>query len=648
MALNYEQTAKKLLELVGGASNVSSAGCCMTRLRLVLKDEGKADDDAVNAVKGVKSVIKQGGQYQIVIGNEVSNVYNEFKKLGNFDGSREPEKAEGNIIQRMFAFVAGCMTPLLPALLGTGMVKVILTLLTTFAGLDTTTSTYVILNAMGDCFLLFFPVFLAYSAAKKIGGSPVLFMIVGAALVYPNLVTLMAGGSIELGTFMGFPSTSFFGIPVICATYTSSVLPILLMAPIMKAVENFADKVSPNVLKSFLKPLLFTIICVPIALIIIGPIGNVLGNGLSFILDNLYGACGWLAVAILAALMPFVVMTGMHYALIPLMMNSLSGAGFDALVLISMFCSNLAQGGAAFGVAVKSKDTEVKSEAVASGISALVAGVTEPALYGTNMRFRTPMIGACIGAGVSGLFSGLVHLVAYVYGGSPSLLSLVTFIGGDTPMRGVFFGVIAAVITLALSFFITLFVFKEEGNAAQTGENDGADLMEETETQEEQEEKKVSTAKSLIKKMHVKAPMTGEVVALKDVPDAVFSSGMLGEGAAILPSEGKVVAPCDGVISATMDSGHAVGITSSDGMELLIHVGLNTVELGGKYFKYHISQGDQVKEGDLLMEFDLEAISAAGYQLHTPVIISNTDDYVSIKAAEPGAVRAGDDFMTVV
>lgn len=642
MALNYAETAKKIVELVGGESNISSATHCMTRLRLVLKKESKADDEAVEKIKGVKSVIKQGGQYQIVIGNEVSNVYQEMEKIVNLsDVSGGGEKIEGNVIQRLFGFVAGCMTPLLPAMLGTGMVKVILTLLTTFAGLSTETSTYVILNTMGDCFLLFFPIFLAYTAAKKIGGSPVLFMIVGAALVYPDMNTLLSGGSLELGSFMGFSSTSFFGIPVICATYTSSVLPILLMAPIMKAVENFADRVSPNVLKSFLKPMLFTIICVPIVFIIIGPIGSVAGNGLSYLLDALYGACGWLAVGIMAAAMPFIVMTGMHYALIPLMMNSLSTAGFDALVLISMYCSNLAQGGAAIGVAAKSKNMEIRSEGIASGISAIIAGVTEPALYGVNMRFRTPMIGACLAAGISGLFCGIVQLVAYVYGGSPSILSLVTFIGGNDPMRGVVFGVIAAVIVLVISFGVTVVLYKDE-NDEQTIES-----TEGKHTEEIQEEKKDTTA-SLIKKIHLASPMTGELLPLSEIPDPVFSSGMLGEGACIIPTEGKVAAPCDGTISATMDSKHAVAVTSEDGAEILIHVGLNTVELKGKYYEYKVKQGDQVKQGDILLEFDLEKIKEAGYQLHTPVLVSNTDNFVSIKPVDETSVHIGDDFMTIV
>lgn len=635
MALDYVETSKKLVEAVGGVPNIESATHCMTRLRLVLKDENKADDAAVNKIKGVKSVIKQGGQYQVVIGNEVANLFKEFNKLGNFDGSSSsPKKAEGPFIQRLFGFVAGCMTPMLPAMLGCGMLKVVLTLLTTFAGMDAAGSTYILIYSFADCFFNFLPIFMGYTIAKKMGGSPMLFMTVGAALCYPSLSSLLGGSTLELGTFLGMSCTYLFGIPVICATYTSSVLPMLLMAPVMKWAEDFADKVSPNVLKSFLKPLLFLIICIPCSLHVLGPIGNVLGNLLSNAFLAMYNAVPWLTVGVLSALMPFIVMTGMHYALVPLCMNNLATLGFDVIVLVTMFCSNLAQGGASFGVAMKTKNTETKSEGIACGISAVVAGVTEPAMYGINMRYMKPMIGAVIGAGVSGLFCGLTSVRGYTMGGSPSILSLITFIGGEgNPMHSVIFGAIGAVITLALSFGITFVLFKDDAEEEEAAAS---------------EEILSENTKPLINKIILSSPMTGEVVALSEVPDDVFASGALGEGAAVIPTEGKVTAPCDGIIYATMDTRHAVGITAADGMELLIHVGLNTVELGGKFYEYKVSEGDSVKKGDVLITFDIEGIKAAGYPLHTPVLVTNSDQYVSVKTVAGSSVKAGEDFLSVV
>lgn len=366
MAMNYAEVSKKIIEAVGGAGNISSATNCMTRLRLTLRDDKKANDAAVEAIKGVKGVMKQGGQYQIIIGNEVSNLFKEFQKLGSWseDGGA-PAQAEGNPVQRLFGFIAGCMTPMLPAMLGAGMLKVVLTLLTTFNLLSDQSSTYILIFAFADAFFTFLPIFMGVAIAKKMGGS------LG-----------------ELGTFLGMPCTYMFGIPVICATYTSSVLPMLLMAPVMKWAEDFADRVSPNVVKSFLKPLIFIIICIPCSLYVLGPIGNVLGNALAGVFVAMYNFAPWLTVGVLSALMPFIVMTGIHYALVPLMFNNLATIGYDVIVAVTMFCSNLAQGGAAFGVAFRSKDEDTRSEGIACGISACVAG------------------------------------------GSPSLFTLITFIGG--------------------------------------------------------------------------------------------------------------------------------------------------------------------------------------------------------------------------
>lgn len=635
MAMDYVSVSKQIIDGVGGASNISSATHCMTRLRLVLKDDKKADDKKVEQIKGVKTVIKQGGQYQIVIGNEVSNLFKEFNKMGKFTEDAAPKKEEGKAVQRLMGFVSGCMTPLLPAMLGTGMLKVILTIFTTFFGMSAESSTYILLYSFADCFYMFLPVFLGFTIAKKMNGSPILFMVVGAALCYPELVSLMGGSSLELGTFLGMPCTYLFGIPVICATYTSSVLPMLLMAPVMKWAEDFADRVSPNVLKAFMKPLIFTIICIPCSLYVLGPIGNVAGNLLASIFMAMYNAVPWLTIGVLSAAMPFIVMTGMHHALIPFCVNNLATLGFDVLVIVTMFCSNVAQGGASMGVALKTKDTETKSEGIACGISAIVAGVTEPAMYGINLRYGKPMIGVVVAAGVGGLFCGITGVKGYTMGGSPSILSIIQFIGGEDPMRGVIFGVIGAVIILALSFGISFVLFKDPQEEEKKEEAQDITVEE-------------SVPKSFVDKIVLSAPMTGEVVALKDVPDQVFASGALGEGVAIIPTVGKVVAPCDGVIAATMDSKHAVGITRPDGMILLIHVGLNTVELNGKFYEYHIKQGDTVKQGDTLITFDIDQIKAAGYQLHTPLLITNSDEYVSIKTVASGSVKMGEDILSIV
>jgi len=624
MAMDYVEVSKKIADGVGGAGNISSASHCMTRLRLVLKDESKADDKAVEGIKGVKSVIKQGGQYQVVIGNEVSNLFKEFKKLGNWgeDGGGAPVKAAGNPVQRLFGFVSGCMTPMLPAMLGCGMMKVVLTLLTTFAGMSDTSSTYILLYSFADCFFTFLPIFMGVTIAKKMGGSPMLFMVVGAALCYPSLISLMGGT--ELGEFLGMPCTYLFGIPVICATYTSSVLPMLLMAPVMKWAEDFADRVSPNVLKSFLKPLLFIIICIPCSLYVLGPIGNVAGNLLSSVFLKMYTAVPWLTVGVLSAIMPFIVMTGMHYALVPLCMNNLATVGYDVIVMVTMFCSNIAQGGATFGVALKTKDEETRSEGIACGISAITAGVTEPAMYGINLRYMKPMIGAVIAAGISGLFCGLTAVRGYTMGGSPSFLSLITFIGGESnPMHGVIFGAIGGVMSLVISAVISFLLYKDPVKETASASSDSASD---------------APAAPALTDDTITSPLTGEAVALTSIQDTVFSTETLGKGIAIEPSVGEVHAPCDGTISTFFDTGHAFGFVADSGVELLVHVGMDTIKLAGKGFTPMVKEGDRVKKGQLLLKFDIDYIKSQGLPVTTPVVVSNTDDLSDVTALVTGKV----------
>ena len=657
MALDYVATSKKILDAVGGAGNIVSATNCMTRMRLVLADESKANDDQVKAIKGVKSVIKQGGQYQVVIGNEVSNLMKEFNKLGNFSedgGGNAPAKAEGPIIQRLFGFVAGCLTPLLPAMLGTGMVKVLLVLLSTAGLLSTTSVTYKIFYDMADSFFNFLPIMLGWSIAKKTNHSIPMYMVIGAALVYPELITLLnpLGSGLEgvtYGRFLGQECAYIFGVvPVIKAAYASSVLPMLLMTPIMAWSEDFADRVSPNVLKAFLKPMIFFLICTPVVFIVIGPLGAVVGNVLAAAMSAMYNTVPWLTVGVLSAAMPFIVMTGMHYALVPLSTLNLTTLGYDVIVIVTMFCSNICQGGASFGVAAKTKDVDTKSEGIACGISACIAGVTEPAMYGINMRFGKPMIAAVCGAGISGLLAGLTSVKGFVMGGSPSLMSLITFVGVDSattitnPYHGVIWGAVCAVIGIGISFALSFILFNDK-DAGLAGEvnTDGIAAAHAALAGEEH----VKSASG--KPVEIDSPMTGELVALKDVPDEVFASGALGEGVAILPTDGKVVAPCDAAVTEMMDSRHAIGLVADNGVEILIHVGLDTVDMGGKPFTYHVKPDQEVKKGDLLITADLDAITKAGHKLYTPVIITNSDDYTEILPVSGKTIQTGEKLLTV-
>ncbi|WP_077613148.1 beta-glucoside-specific PTS transporter subunit IIABC [Clostridium sp. Marseille-P2415] len=623
MAFDYAKTAETLLDKVGGEKNVEGLTHCMTRLRFVLKDSSIPKDSEIEKIPGVIRVVRQGGQYQMVIGNEVGNVYKELLKLGSFEestGGRNDGPKE-NLFSRLCGFVAGCMTPLLPAMLGCGMIKVVLTLLTTFGLVDTAGSTYVILNAAGDAFFYFMPVLLAMTTAKRLGSNIYLAMVVAAFLIHPNITALLGEGN-----------TTYFGLPVTAAAYSSSVLPVLLMVPLMGYIERFADKICPNVVKVFLKPLIVIFISIPIALVVVGPIGSILGNYLADGVNFLYNKVGWLTIMLLSAAMPFIVMTGMHYALVPIATISLTSLGFDVILIITMFCSNLAQGGASLAVAVKSKDKDVKSTASAAGISAIVAGVTEPAMYGVTLKYKTPMIAAVCGAGISGFYAGITHLAAYSMGGSPSGLSLIQMIGGKG-FGNLINGVIALAITLAVSFILTLILYKPESKTEDPAAS--------ANTQAEEK-------KPLVETIELASPLAGTVIPLTEVEDAVFAGGVLGEGAAIIPAEGKVYAPADGTVSALTETKHAVGITTDSGAEVLIHIGLDTVQLGGEGFTLHCKAGDKVKKGNLLLEFDMEKIKAAGFSLTTPVVVSNMTNFVSLKASDKKQVKAGENLLTIV
>lgn len=623
MAFNYAKTAETILDKVGGEKNVAGLTHCMTRLRFVLKDGNIPKDAEIEKIPGVIRAVRQGGQYQVVIGNDVTNVYGELTKLGHFEETTgsDNDGPKENLFSRLSGFIAGCMTPLLPAMLGCGMIKVVLTLLTTFNLVDTTGSTYVILNAAGDAFFYFMPILLAMTTAKRLGSNIYLAMVVAAFLIHPNLNTLLAAGN-----------TTYFGLPVTSATYSSSVLPVLLMVPLMGYIEKFADKICPNLVKVFLKPLIVIFISIPIALIIVGPIGSILGNYLADGINLLYSKAGWLAIMVLSAAMPFIIMTGMHYALIPIATIGLASLGFDAVLIITMFCSNLAQGAASLAVAVKDKDKNVKSTASAAGISAIVAGVTEPAMYGVTLKYKTPMIASVIGAGVAGLFAGITHLVAYSMGGSPSGLSLIQMIGGNS-FGNMINGVITLVIALVVTFILTLILYKPE-----IKEEESAAVSDSA-----AEEKR-----PLVETIEISSPLTGRVIPLAEVEDAVFSGGILGEGVAIIPTEGKVYAPADGTISAVTDTKHAIGITTDQGVEMLIHVGLDTVQLGGEGFILHCNMGDKVKKGSLLLEFDMGKIKEAGFPVTTPVLVSNMMNFVSLKAGDKKEVKTGDTLFTIV
>ena len=628
--MDYAIVAKKILEKIGGESNVNSVQHCMTRLRFILKDESKADDDAIKKIKGVMGVTKQGGQYQVIIGNSVGTCYKELIKLGNFqEGSSNEVKEKKGVINSILDVVSGCMSATMPAIVGAGMIKVLLVILPMIGVLSNTSQTYTILNALGDATFYFLPLILCISASKKFNINAYTLAAVIGVMVYPDFIGLVDAGE----------KISLFGLPVASASYAYSVIPVIMMAWIMTYIEKFTDSITPAVTKNFLKPMLTLLIALPIALVVIGPIGFYAGEALSSAMVFIYDKAGWLAIMAMGALMPLLVMTGMHWAFVPLSIMNINNPnlGFDTLLLVGMLCSNLAQGASCLAVFLKSKNKDLKQLSGAAAVSAFLAGVTEPAMYGITLKYKKPLYASMIAGGISGLYAGFVGLKCYVFA-TPAMLSIVQFInpaGGSNFVNAL----IVAGITMAIAFILTWILgFEDPAN-----EEEDEDVINNEVKNDIIIEKNITEGEAL-----VLSPITGKAVSLKQVNDVTFSEEIMGKGAAIIPTEGRAVSPVDGVISAIFETKHAIGLTADNGTEILIHIGLDTVKLGGKHFTAHVKSGDRVKSGDLLVEFDIKAIQEEGYEIITPVLVTNVDRCNDVLALIDKDVNEKDELIKVI
>ena len=625
--MDYKLLGQKILERVGGKENVEGLVHCMTRLRFTLKDESIVDDELVKKTKGVMGIMKKGGQYQIIIGNEVAAVYKEICKLGNFQEASnnnvvKPKKKQ-NMFSEILDVISGIMSPVIPAIIGAAMIKVLLTVLPMIGILSDTSQTYQLLSVVGDGAFYFMPVLIAMSAAKKFGANPYYAVSIALILLHPNFSAMLEGIK-EGGETLKF----FNVIPVSYAFYAYSVIPIIMSVWILPHIEKFVDKITPTITKNFLKPMLVMLIIGPIVMVAIGPLGSILGNILSSAVYFIHDKLGFIAVGLVAAIFPFIVMTGMHHAFTPIKLGVLASTGFEGFICIAEFASNMAQGAAALAVSVKSKNKDVKQSAGSSAFSALVAGITEPALYGTTLRFKKPMMGACIGAGIGGLVGGFFQMKCYGVA-TPALVTIPQYIEQGNP-KSIIYVLITAAVTIVGSFVASYLIGFDDP----------------VEEDEENEEKLV--IKSLNTGVKVASPLSGEMVELSQVNDATFASGIIGKGTAIIPTKGQIIAPFDGVVDAFFDTGHAIGLKSNEGIEMLIHVGIDTVNLGGKYFNPKKSQGDKIKAGDIILEFDIQGIISEGYEGVTPVIITNSDSYMDIIVENKSIVNEKEYIMTVL
>ncbi|HEL0689738.1 TPA: PTS beta-glucoside transporter subunit IIBCA [Streptococcus equi subsp. zooepidemicus] len=601
--MTYQETAKAIFEAVGGEQNIQEVTHCITRLRLVLKDDKQVVDQKIKLIPNVIGVMRQNGQYQIILGNDVNNYYKVFMTLGQFHETDMSSSAgqKQSMIEGLIETIASVITPLIPALLGGGMLKVVGILVPMLGLAGTDSQTVAFINFFGDAAYYFMPIMIAYSAAARFKVTPVLAATVAGILLHPAFVTMVAAGK----------PMALFGAPVTPASYGASVIPILIMVYLMQYIEREVNRFVPSVMKSFLQPTLIIFISGFLALVVIGPLGVIIGQGLSNSLLAIYHIAPWLALAILGAIMPLVVMTGMHWAFAPIFLAA-SVATPDVLILPAMLASNLAQGSAAVAVACQSKQKQTRQVALAAGLSALLAGITEPALYGITLKFKKPLYAAMISGGLVGAYIGFVNIASYTFV-VPSLIGLPQYIS-PTSSANFTNALIAAGLTIALTFTLTWFFgIDEEVDQEGAADSDSTPVK-----------------SGLSAKQSIYAPMVGTVLPLSEVPDETFSSKLLGEGLAILPNEEYVYAPFDGEVITLFPTKHAIALKNAKGVDVLIHVGIDTVELKGQGFEQLVKAGDTVKQGQPLLRIDLELIGSKGYSLVTPFVVTNSSEQLEI------------------
>lgn len=611
---DYAKTAAGVLAGVGGEDNVSSLVHCATRLRFVLKDESKADGAAVKATPGVITVAQAGGQYQVVIGNDVPEVFAEIGKISRFgggqEGNSEPSGPKGNLFNRFISMISSIFTPALWTLAGTGLLKAFLSAAVTFGWIDPATSTYMVLNALSDAFINFLPMVLSITAARYFKANEWTSLAIAGALVYPTIVAAN-----------GQPDLTFFGIPFTMVSYVSSVIPIIFIVWLQSYAERFLYAKLPAAIRRFVTPMIVVLIAVPLVFLVVGPISDLLSRTIGGGVGWIFTVAPWLGGAVMGGLWQVFVIFGLHWGFVPLFQIELQTTG-QIFLLGPLFAAVLAQAAAVAGVWVRARNKNLKSLAAPATLSGFLAGITEPAIYGINLPLKRPFAFGVVGGALGGAIIALggVYSTAFVV---PSGLALTALLGnGNMVMLGL--GLLVAIV---LPFVLVVVVGFTEPADAPASETAGTDAANDVD---------------------VLAPLDGTVVPLSEVADAAFADGALGQGVAIRPRSGAVYAPFDGTVVAAFPTGHAFGLRHADGAEVLIHIGLDTVKLGGEHFTVKVTSGQQVSAGDLLVEFDGDAIERAGYDLTTPVIVTNPDLYPAIASAASGPIAHGDPLFTAV
>ncbi|OSP81899.1 PTS beta-glucoside transporter subunit IIABC [Leuconostoc citreum] len=599
--MNYETLAKDILGLVGGKANINEAWHCATRLRFKLKDENKAQTAEIEALPGVVTVVKSAGQYQVVIGNSVAKVFEPLAAaagLEHLDNQTHApsDKPKENIVNRFISFISSVFTPFLGAMAGTGVLKGLLALLVAIGWLDKTSGTYQIWYAAGDAFFFFLPIWLAFTAAKQLKVNQYVAGALAGALLYPSLATVLTGTK----------PLDFLGIRVIGTTYSSSVIPILLAVWLLSYLQPALDRAFHESIRNILTPLVSLLIMVPLTLLVVGPLGTSVGTVLSSGVESIYNVAPYVAGAVMGAMWQVFVIFGVHWTFVPVMTNNIGQLGHDYM-LPMLSVAVLSQAGATLGVFLKTKDKKMKALA-GSAVLTGILGITEPAIYGVTLKLKKPFIFSTIAGGIGGAIAGGGGAQASAFT-LPSLLALPTYLG-----KGFMSVVVGIIVAFVLAAVLTYWFGVPSASLEKTTQ-------------------KVSSVEE-----EVMAPVSGTIVPLSTVKDEVFASGAMGRGIAIVPEADTLVSPIKGKVVAVYPSKHAIGLISDDGLEILLHVGIDTVQLNGEHFEQFVKQDQQVDVGDKLLVFDREAIQSAGYDITVMMIITNAENY-NIRETEDTATN---------
>lgn len=618
--MEYKALAQDILSRVGGKENIVSLVHCATRLRFKLKENKKADAEGLKTNPGVIMVVESGGQFQVVIGNHVHDVWQAVRNEAGLTDDSEPVADTGektSVLGQVIDVVSAIFTPFIGVLAASGILKGLLALAVVCGWLVPQQATYKIWFAASDALFFFFPLFLGYTAGKKFGGNPFITMVIGGALTHPLMIQAFEGAQLP-----GAEASYFLGIPVTFINYSSSVIPIILASWVSCWLERKGNALLPSAMKNFFTPLICLVVVVPLTFLVIGPVATWLSQLLAHGYQIIYTVAPWLAGAAMGALWQVCVIFGLHWGLIPLMINNLTVLGQDSM-LPMLLPAVMGQVGAALGIFLRTRDARQKVLA-GSAVSAGIFGITEPAIYGLNLPLRRPFIFGCVAGAIGGAIVGLSdsHVYSFGFANIFTLAQMIPPQGIDATVWGGVAGIVAAlVISCVLTFVAGLPGSRTEPAGVPIGP---------------------------VAENAILAPMSGTALALEQVPDSTFASGLLGQGVAIIPAVGKVIAPFSGEVASLFQTKHAIGLLSDSGIELLIHVGIDTVKLDGAPFTAHVKEGDRVKAGDLLLEFDRQAILDAGYDLATPIIISNSDDYRSVEIVSTSVVDAGQPLLSVI